>query len=548
MAQWDYIVVGAGSAGCVLANRLSKNPEHKVLLLEAGGSDRRLWVWVPIGYARTFRDPAVNWMYQTESEPALGGRSSYWPRGKVLGGSSSINAMAYVRGQPEDYDGWRQMGNPGWGWSDVLPFFKRSEDHAWGAGPHHGTGGPLHVNDITAAVHPLCGSFLLAANALGFTRTDDFNGPASEGVGIYPINTRKGWRESTASAFLRPALTRANLGLHTHAHATRVLIRDRRAVGVEYRRGGQMLQAFARCEVIVCGGAVNSPQLLQLSGIGDAKLLAQYGINATVHAPMVGQRLQDHLHITHCYHSRLPTLNDQLLPWTGKLRAALQYLLQRSGPLSMSVNQAGGFVRSDALQARANLQLYFNPASYTTRLSGTRRTMNPDPFPGFSMSVHACRPTSRGTIHIQSADPFQPPAIRPNYLATELDVAEALAGTRLLRALAATAPLREVIEAETVPGPAHTSDAALLDDFRARADTIFHPTGTCGMGPDPATAVVDARLRVHGVRGLRVIDASVFPAITSGNTNAPTIMVAEKGAQMLLEDGDSAAHEGAALS
>lgn len=541
MEQYDTIVVGAGSAGCVLANRLSANPQHRVLLLEAGGSDRRLWVRVPIGYARTFRNPAVNWMYQTEPEPALRGRSSYWPRGKVLGGSSSINAMAYVRGQAEDYDGWERLGNPGWGWNDVLPFFKHSEDHAWGAGAHHGVGGPMHVDDISAAVHPLCGSFLQAAQTLGFARTDDFNGPTSEGVGIYQINTRRGWRESTASAFLRPALARANLGLQSQAHATRILIRDGRAFGVEYRRDGQLLQAFARREVIVCGGAVNSPQLLQLSGIGDAQLLAQHGIGSNVQAPMVGRGLQDHLHITHSYRSRVPTLNGQLFPWTGKLRAALQYLVWRSGPLGMSVNQAGGFVRSDAQQTRANLQLYFNPASYTTLPSGARRTMNPDPFPGFSMSVHACRPTSRGSVHIRSADPFQPPAIRPNYLATKRDVAEALAGARLLRALAASAPLRDVIEAETVPGSAHESDAALLDDFRARADTIFHPVGTCAMGPDPATSVVDARLRVHGVRGLRVIDASVFPAITSGNTNAPVIMVAEKGAQMVLEDHARAA-------
>ena len=538
--QWDYIVVGAGSAGCVLANRLSADGRSTVLLLEAGGSDRRLWVRVPIGYARTFRDPAVNWMYQTEPEPALGGRRSFWPRGKVLGGSSSINAMAYVRGQAEDFDGWERLGNPGWGWREVLPYFKRSEDHAEGAGPYHGAGGPLHVDDISARVHPLCGSFLAAAQALGFARTDDFNGPRMEGVGIYPINTRKGWRESTASAFLRPALVRANLTLHTQAQATRILLRDGWAGGVEYRRGARMCTALARREVIVCGGAVNSPQLLQLSGIGDAALLAQHGIQTAVHAPLVGQGLQDHLHITHCYRSRVPTLNDQLFPWTGKLRAGLQFLLWRSGSLAMSVNQAGGFVRSDAGQTRANLQLYFNPASYTTRLQGARLTMNPDPFPGFSMSVHSCRPTSRGSIQIRSADPFQPPVIRPNYLATELDIAQAIAGARMLRALAASAPLREVIEAETLPGPAHTSDAALLEDFRARADTIFHPVGSCAMGPDPAGSVVDTRLRVHGVRGLRVIDASVFPAITSGNTNAPTIMVAEKGAQMLIEDNAGA--------
>ncbi len=536
MEQWDTIIVGAGSAGCVLADRLSAGGTRRVLLLEAGGTDRRLWVRIPIGYARTFRDPGVNWMYQTQPEAGLGGRSSYWPRGKVLGGSSSINAMAYVRGQPLDYDKWEQWGNAGWGWRDVLPLFKRSEHHVWGAGPHHGAGGPLHVSDITQQVHPLCASFIEAANTLGFPTTLDFNGASSEGVGIYQINTRHGLRVSSATAFLQPALRRPNLTLHQQSHATRILLQGRRAIGVEYRRGSQLLQAFARLNVIVCGGAVNSPQLLQLSGIGDAQLLGRLGIATVIHAPRVGQGLQDHLHITHSYRSNVPTLNDALYPWTGKVWAALQFALRRSGPLSMSVNQAGGFVRSDARQAAPNLQLYFNPASYTTRFLAARKTMNPDPFPGFSMSVHACRPSSRGSIRIASADPFHPPLISPNYLATEHDCVEALAGARLLRALAATAPLCDLIEAETLPGRDHASDAALLDDFRARADTIFHPVGSCAMGPDPASSVVDARLRVHGVEALRVIDASVFPAITSGNTNAPTIMVAEKGAQMVLED------------
>ena len=537
MDPWDYIIIGAGSAGCVLANRLSADPTNKVLLLEAGGTDRRFWVRVPMGYARTFRDPSVNWMYQTEAEPALGGRSSYWPRGKVLGGSSSINAMAYVRGQPQDYDNWERRGNPGWGWADVLPFFTRSEDHAWGPGPLHGGGGPLRVTDIASQVHPLCARFIDAAQALGFARTDDFNGRDTQGVGIYQINTRDGLRESSATAFLRPAMRRGNLKVHTHSQATRVLLQGRRAVGVAYLRAGARVEALALREVIVCAGAVNTPQLLQLSGIGDVRWLASLGITAVVDSPMVGAQLQDHLHITHVYRSRVPTLNGTLHPWSGKLWAGLRFLARRDGPLSMSVNQAGGFVRhGDAGRPGPNLQLYFNPATYATQPSDGRRMMDTDPFSGFSMSVHACRPTSRGSVRITSSDPLVPPAITPNYLDTEQDRAEALAGARLLRALAAAAPLREVIASEILPGPQAASDADLMADFRARADTIFHPVGTCAMGVDPALSVVDARLRVFGMVGLRVVDASVFPCITSGNTNAPVIMVAEKGAQMVLQD------------
>lgn len=535
-SSWDTIIIGAGSAGCVLADRLSRDPAHKVLLLEAGGSDRRLWVRLPIGYARTFRDPAVNWMYQTQPEAALHGRSSYWPRGKVLGGSGSINAMAYVRGLPQDFDAWRSAGNPGWGWDDVQPFFLRAEDHADGASPHHGAGGPLHVARIDDRVHPLCKQFLAAAAALGFVHNRDFNGPSLQGVGIYPITTRGGWRESTASAYLRPALRRPNLALHVQAHATRILMLGRRAVGVEYCRDGRMLQARARLQVVLCGGAINSPQLLQLSGMGDAALLAQHGITAVVDLPRVGQGLQDHLHITHTYRARVPTLNDVLRPWHGKLRAALQFAWSRRGPLSMSVNQAGGFVAIDPGKVTPELQLYFNPASYASRDADARRMMQPDPFPGFSMSVHSCRPTSRGSIAIASADPTEAPRIVPNYLSTEQDIAQALAGARLLRRLAGTDALQSVIASEIRPGAACASDADLLDDFRARADTIFHPVGTCAMGPTPHTAVVDSRLRVHGVDGLRVVDASVFPSITSANTQAPTIMVAEKAAAMLAED------------
>ncbi len=536
MDRWDTIIVGAGSAGCVLAERLSRDPSHKVLLLEAGGSDRRLWVRLPIGYARTFRDPTVNWMYQTEPEPALNNRRSYWPRGKLVGGSGSINAMAYVRGLPQDFDHWAALGNPGWGWSDVLPYFMAAQDHSEGADALHGSGGPMRVERIDDRVHPLCASFLAAGRALGYRRVDDFNGPSMRGVGIYQISTRGGWRESSARAYLRPALGRGNLSLQLHARVLRVLMRDRRAIGIEYQQGGQTLQALTRGQVILCGGAINSPQLLQLSGIGDPSLLALHGLPVSANLPAVGRGLQDHLHITHVYRARVPTLNNALGSWSGKLRAALHFAWNRRGPLSMSVNQAGGFVPIQPHTDMPELQLYFNPASYSTREDGRRRQMNPDPFPGFSMSVHSCRPTSRGHIAIASGDPMEPPSIVPNYLSTKLDVAQALAGARLLRKLASAAPLRAVIASEIQPGPECCGDDALMLDFRARADTIFHPVGSCAMGPSAETAVVDHRLRVHGVAGLRVVDASVFPSITSGNTNAPTIMVAEKAADMVLQD------------
>ena len=536
METFDYVIVGAGTAGCVLANRLSDGGQASVLILEAGGSDRTVWIQLPIGYGRTFFDKRINWMYDTEPVPGLGGRSSYWPRDKVIGGSGSINAMVYVRGQPQDFNDWAALGNPGWGWADVLPYFRKSEHYGGAACDHHAHGGLQAVTDITQAAHPLCNVFAEAAGALGFARSADLNGAQSEGVGTYHINTANGRRASTANAFLRPALRRGNVQLRTRAQATRVVLHGTRAVGVRYRQHGRETEVRARCEVILCGGAINSPQLLQLSGIGDPVLLKRLGIALMVAAPAVGQNLQDHLAVSYFYKSSRPTLNDELRPLLGKVRAALRYAWDRSGALSMSVNQAGGFIRSDPAQTKPNLQLYFSPVSYTQTPLADRKLLNPDPFSAFLLSFNSCRPTSRGTVQIVSADPFVYPAIQPNYLSTEHDVAEALSGTRLLRQLAKTAPLAEIITSEIVPGAQVEGDAALLADFRARADTVYHPTSTCMMGPDPRTAVVDARLRVHGVQALRVVDASVFPAITSGNTNAPVVMVAEKAAVMIAAD------------
>lgn len=533
--EYDYIIVGAGTAGCVLANRLTEDGKYTVLLLEAGGSDLSIWIQMPIGYGRTFFDKRINWMYDTKPVAALGGRCSYWPRGKVIGGSGSINAMVYVRGQPHDFDDWKALGNPGWGWDDVLPYFKMSEDFDWHSA-HHGRGGPQHVTDMSGHAHPVCHSFIETAQALGYPASRDFNGSNPEGVGYYQINTRGGWRASTANAFLHPARKRKTLTLRTHSHATRLLFQGRRATGVSYMRKGTAFNATARREVILSGGAINSPQLLMLSGIGDAGNLKTIGIEPLVDAKAVGENLQDHIAVSYFYKVRTATLNDLLHPLFGKIRAGIRYMADRAGPLSLSVNQSGGFVRSDASKQHPNLQLYFSPVSYTKTPLSERKLLNPDPFSAVLLSHNPCRPTSRGQIALASSDPTAHPIIHPNYLATQFDIDDVLAGNRLLRQLARTRPLADIITEEIMPGSEIDGDEALLADFRARADTVYHPTSTCMMGPDPANSVVDARLRVHGVLGLRIVDASVFPTITSGNTNAPTVMVAEKGAAMILED------------
>jgi len=534
--DYDYVIVGAGTAGCVLANRLSADGKTRVLLLEAGGSDQILWIQLPIGYGRTFFDRQINWMYDTQPVPGLGGRESYWPRGKVIGGSGSINAMVHVRGQPHDFEDWAALGNEGWGWDDVLPYFVKAEDHDLGEGRYHGAGGPQHVTEISAKAHPLSRTFIETGKALGLPFAADLNSPQGEGVGIYQINTRHGRRASTANEYLRPALRKGGVTLRTKSHATRILFDGTRATGIAYQRGGKSHEARATREVILSGGSINSPQLLSLSGIGDAAVLKPLGIDVLVDAKAVGRNLQDHLAVSYFYKTRVPTLNDELRPLWGKIKAGLHYAWNRGGPLSMSVNQGGGFVRSGPDAPRVNLQLYFSPVSYTQTPLSERKLLNPDPFSAFLLSFNSCRPTSRGHLQIKSADPFDYPLIQPNYLSTQLDIDEAMAGNRMLRAIAHTAPLSDIISEELVPGAHLQGDEALLEDFRNRADTVYHPSCTCMMGPDPATSVVDARLRVHGVQGLRVVDASVFPTITSGNINAPTVMVAEKGAAMILED------------
>ncbi|MBS0366684.1 MAG: GMC family oxidoreductase N-terminal domain-containing protein [Proteobacteria bacterium] len=540
MSGFDYIVVGAGAAGCVLANRLSADPNCTVLLLEAGGNDRSPWIQVPIGYGHTFNDARYNWMYEAEPDPGLDNRRGFWPRGKVLGGSTSINAMVYVRGQPADFDDWRAAGNPGWGWQDVLPWFRRLEDHPLGPSEYHGRGGPVRIGDVSASVHPLCGNFLDACASLGVERNADFNGARSDGCGLWQVTIHDGVRVSAASAYLRPVRGRPNLTIRLRAQATRLLFDGRRAQGVEYLHQGALQRVQARREVLLAAGALNSPQLLELSGIGDPRRLRPLGIEVLADLPAVGAGLQDHLAVSYFYRSRVPTLNDQLAPLTGKLRAALRYLLGRRGPLAMSVNQAGAFLRSRPELAQPNMHIYFNPASYSTSAGPKRRLLNPDPFPGFLMSFNTCRPTSRGAVHIRSPDPLASPAILPNSLSTATDVQDVFDGARVLRRIAAAPALAQVIEREREPGAQVQSDEQVLADFRRRAGTVFHACGTCAMGPDARRAVVDPRLRVHGLAGLRVIDASVFPNVTSGNTQAPTLMLAEKAAALILEDTQAA--------
>lgn len=540
METFDYIVLGGGTAGCVVAARLSESGRRRVLLLEAGGSDRRIWIRVPIGYGRTFNDPRVNWMYETEPDPGLAGRRIFWPRGKVLGGSGSINGMIYVRGMPRDFDEWRALGNPGWGYRDVLPSFRKLEDYSaaesGAGGEYHGRGGPIHVTEMARDAHPLCRTFIETCRRLGYPELADFNGASAEGVGIYQITARAGLRESTARSYLRPALRRSNLTLRLRAHALRIRFDGQRAVGVVHRHRGRTLEASASRAVIVSLGAVNSPQLLQLSGVGDADLLQRHGIGLVTHLPQVGRNLQDHLDFGYSYRSRVPTLNDEIHPLAGKLSAAMRYALSRRGPLAMSINQGGGFVRSEATLADPNFQLYCSPMSHDPAQWPRRRLLRPHAFSGFVLSVNPCRPSSRGRIEIRSADPLDPPRIFAQYLSTEHDAAEAVAGARLLHSIAASAPLSDVIASPLESVARDASDAQLLQDFRARASTCFHPVGSCAMGPDPASAVVDARLRVHGLSGLRIVDASIFPTLTSGNTNTPTIMVAEKAAEAIREE------------
>jgi choline dehydrogenase len=526
--EFDYIVVGAGSAGCVLADRLSASGRDKVLLIEAGPPDKHFWIHIPLGYGKLFQDARVNWMYQTEPEPELNNRNVIAPRGKVLGGSSSINGLLYVRGQAEDFDHWRQLGNTGWSFDDVLPFFRKAEDQQRGATRLHGSGGPLAVSDVKP--HKLCEAFIAAAEQAGFPRNDDFNGETQEGAGYFQLTARNGRRCSTARGYLKPARGRSNLHIESDALATRILFEGRRAVGVEYRQGGALRQVRAKGEVIVAGGAFNSPQLMQLSGLGPAALLREHGIEVLADMPGVGADLQDHFQVRFNYRcNEACTINDMMAKFHRRMLAGARYMVFRDGPLSIGAGYAGGFFKTDPSLPTPDVQIHF--ILFTADSVGQKL----HPFPGFLASVCQLRPRSRGFVHIKSADPAAAPAIHMRYLSDPFDQDVTVAGMKLLRKIMSQPAIGRFIDEELVPGAQVQSDADMLAVARDKGTTVFHPTSTCRMGPD-ATAVVDERLRVKGIDRLRVIDGSIMPALVSGNTNAAVIMIAEKGAAMLLED------------
>jgi choline dehydrogenase len=532
--SFDYIVVGAGSAGCVLANRLTASGRHRVLLIEAGPEDRNLWIHVPIGYAKLFVDAKHNWLYTSEPEPELGGRSIIQPRGKVMGGSSSINGLLYIRGQAEDFNHWRQLGNAGWSFTDVLPYFRRAEDQQRGEDELHGVGGPLAVSDVSEP-HPLCEAFIDACEQAGLPRTDDFNGKTQEGAGYFQLTTRKGRRWSTARGYLAPARKRANLAVIGNALTTRILFDGRRAVGVEYIKDGVKRVARAHGEVILSSGAFNSPQLLQLSGVGPGELLRQYGIDVIADMKGVGADLQDHYQARFTYRcSERITINDMMASLRGRVGAGLRYALFRKGFLTVGAGYAGGFFKTDPSLPTPDVQFHF------ILFSADSVGQKLHPWPGFLASVCQLRPESRGFVHIRSADPAQAPAIQPRYLSAQVDRDVMTKGAQLVRRVMGQPAMKRYIVEELVPGPQVTSDDDLLQFVRDKGTTVFHPTSTCRMGSD-VTAVVDERLRVHGFTGLRVADASIMPTLVSGNTNAACVMIGEKASDMILQDASAKA-------
>jgi len=530
---FDYVIVGAGAAGCVLANRLSEDPNASVLLLEAGGRDNYLWVKIPVGYLYCMGNPRTDWRYKTEAQAGLNGRALNYPRGRILGGCTAINGMIYMRGQARDYDQWRQMGNPGWAWDDVLPYFLRSEDHVDGGDALHGTGGAWRVEGQRLHWH-LLDAFRDAAEQAGIPKIADFNRGNNEGVSYFQVNQRRGWRVSSATAFLRPVLSRKNLTVMTEAQAERVLLDGRRATGVALRRVGVPGTVAARREVILAAGSIGSPQLLQLSGIGPGDLLRAHGIPVAHDLPGVGENLQDHLQLRLVFKvENVPTLNVRANSLFGRAAIALEYALKRSGPMSMAPSQLGLFARSDPSLETPDLQWHIQPLSL-------EKFGDPlHAFPAFTASVCHLRPQSRGHVRIVSPDPAAHPAIQPNYLAVEADRRAAVAGIRRTREIVGQPALAHYRPEEFKPGAALQTDADLARAAGDIGTTIFHPVGTARMGTD-AGAVVAPDLRVHGIAGLRVADASVMPTITSGNTSSPTIMIAEKAADLIRGRGAQA--------
>jgi len=534
--SFDYVVVGAGSAGCVLANRLSEGGRYSVCLLEAGPADRFVWIHIPIGYGKTMFHPVYNWGFYTDADPNMNGRRLYWPRGRTLGGSSSINGLIYVRGQQDDYDHWAALGNRGWSWNDCLPYFRRLEHNELGAGPTRGTDGPLWASTIKQR-HELVDAFIGSANRLGVRTVDDFNTGDQEGAGYYQLTTRRGLRCSTAVAYLKPARARGNLHVETDALATKIVFEGARAKGVRYLQHGTQCEVRAEREVILTAGAIQSPQLLQLSGVGPAALLREFGIPVVADRAGIGENLQDHLQVRLIYEVSKPiTTNDSLHSWVGRVRMGLQWALFRNGPLAVGINQGGMFCRALPDEAKTpDIQFHFST------LSADSAGGDVHPFSGCTYSICQLRPESRGHVRIRTLDARDAPSIQPNYLDTDLDRRTTVAGVRFARQVAATEPMRALMKREFRPGADAQTDGELLQFCRDYGQTIFHPSGTAKMGvaSDP-TAVVDERLRVYGTHGLRVVDCSIMPTLVSGNTNVPIVMVAEKASDMILEDARGA--------
>ena len=534
--SFDYIVTGAGSAGCAVAARLSESGRYRVLLLEAGGRDTNPWIHIPMGFYKVYADPRVNWMFESEPEARLDNRTLYQPRGKVLGGTSSINGMVYMRGNAGDYDEWRQRGCDGWDYDSVLPYFRKAEDQQRGANEFHGVGGPLRVSDQPRR-DELADRLVEAAIQAGLPPNHDFNGARQEGAGYFQSTTGHSRRWSTATAYLRPARNRANLVVRPNCHATRIVIENSQATGVSYLHGGTSRTARARAEVIVSGGVYGSPQLLQLSGIGPGELLQGLGIETILDLPAVGKHLQDHFFVRLAYRCTKPiTMNELANSLPRRVMAMARYVLFRSGPLAANSVIAGAFARSDPRLERPDLQFNFTPWSYATR---DHTGAVPHPFPGFSLSAVHLRPDARGTVHLKSPNPLAPPAIRFNFLETPYDLQALTAGMRLARTFTRQPALAPYVAEEIVPGPDINTDAEFAASIRRTASSNLHPVGTCRMGPN-GDSVVDARLRVHGIGRLRVADAAIMPTVPAGNTNAPSIMIGEKAADMILSDARAA--------